>query len=92
VPCFREFRTQNITGRKADDVVSMRVGHIDRSLDPHAELNRSVWRGLLNSIALVFIPRDLPRFFFGQGWAGKSLENVGKSLIFGCDLRKLCEE
>jgi hypothetical protein len=27
-----------------------------------------------------------------QGWAGKSLENMGKSLIFGCDLRKLCEE
>jgi hypothetical protein len=28
----------------------------------------------------------------GQGWAGKSVEIVGKPLIFGCDLRKLCEE
>jgi hypothetical protein len=28
----------------------------------------------------------------GQAWAGKSVENVGESLIFGCDPRKLCEE
>jgi hypothetical protein len=28
----------------------------------------------------------------GHAWARKSLENVGDSLIFGCDLRKLCEE
>jgi hypothetical protein len=28
----------------------------------------------------------------GQAWAGKSLESVEKTLIFGCDLRKLCED
>jgi hypothetical protein len=28
----------------------------------------------------------------GHAWARKSLENVGESLIFGCDLRKLREE
>jgi hypothetical protein len=28
----------------------------------------------------------------GQAWAGKSLENMGKSLIFRCDLRKVYEE
>jgi hypothetical protein len=28
----------------------------------------------------------------GQAWAGKSLENVDKSLIFRCNPRKLCEE
>jgi hypothetical protein len=28
----------------------------------------------------------------GQAWAGKSLENVDKTLIFLCDPRKLCEE
>jgi catechol 2,3-dioxygenase-like lactoylglutathione lyase family enzyme len=33
----------------------------------------------------VLVPRC------GQAWAGKSLENVDKSLILGCDLRKVCE-
>jgi hypothetical protein len=28
----------------------------------------------------------------GQAWAGKCLENVDESLVFGCDLLKLREE
>jgi hypothetical protein len=28
----------------------------------------------------------------GQAWAGKSLENVDKSLVFHSDPRKICEE
>jgi hypothetical protein len=28
----------------------------------------------------------------GHAWARKSLENMDESLIFGCDLRKVCEE
>ena len=39
-----------------------------------------------NDIAMSLTERS------GQGWAGKSLENVDKPLNFRCDPRKLCEE
>jgi hypothetical protein len=49
---------------------------------------------VVSAIALLF------SFFYlrttgdrcGQGWAGKSLENMDNTLIRGCNPRKLCEE
>jgi hypothetical protein len=60
------------------------------SSKPNSNDDRHAWAVQQRVHALVGVAEGI--LDLGQAWAGKSIENVGKSLIFCCDLRKVCDE